>query len=56
MSDQEFPNALPSAYAEKYGQGSLRDHEEPRIPPELRKRARRYAEAGVAALKQALGI
>jgi acetoin utilization protein AcuC len=56
MSGQEFPDDLPSVYAEKYGQGSLRDHEKPRISSELREQARRYAEAGVAALKRALEI
>jgi acetoin utilization protein AcuC len=56
MSGQEFPDSLPSAYAEKYGHGSLRDHEKPRISSELREQARRYAEAGVAALKRALEI
>ena len=56
MSGQEFPDDLPSAYAEKYGQGNLRDHEKPRISLELREQARRYAEAGVAALKRALEI
>jgi len=56
MSGQEFPDDLPSAYAEKYDQGNLRDHERPRISSELRGQARRYAEAGVAALKRALEI
>jgi len=56
MSGQDFPDDLPSAYAEKYGQGNLRDYEKPPISPEIRERARRYAEAGVAALKRALGI
>jgi acetoin utilization protein AcuC len=56
MSDQEFPDYLPSAYAEKYGKGSLHDREKPSISYELREQARHYAEAGVAALKQALEI
>jgi len=56
MSGQEFPDHLPAAYAEKYGEGSLRDREKPHISSELREQARRYAEAGVAALKQALEI
>ncbi len=56
MSGQEFPDDLPSAYAEKYGGGSLRDHDRPHISPEPVERARRYAEAGVAALKRALEI
>jgi acetoin utilization protein AcuC len=56
MSGQEFPDNLPPAYAEKYGQGSLRDHEKPRISSELREQARRYAEASVAALRRALEI
>jgi len=64
MSGQEFPDYLPSAYMEKYGQGpstssghrSLRDHEKPRISSQLREQARRYAQASVAALKRALEI
>jgi acetoin utilization protein AcuC len=56
MSGQEFPDDLPSVYAEKYGEGHLRDHEKPSIPSELREQARRYAEAGVAALGRALEI
>jgi len=56
MSGQEFPDNLPSAYADKYGHGSLRDHEKPRISFELREQAHRYAEAGVAALRRALEI
>jgi hypothetical protein len=49
-------DCLPSAYVEKDGKGSLRDHEKPGISAELREQARRYAEAGVAALKQGLEI
>ena len=56
MSGQEFPDHLPSAYVEKYGKGSLRDPEKPGISAELREQARRYAEAGVAALKRGLEI
>jgi hypothetical protein len=56
MSGQEFPDHLPPAYAEKYGEGRLHDHEKPIISSELREQARRYAEAGVAALKRALEI
>lgn len=56
MSGQEFPDCLPSAYVEKYGKSSLRDHEKPGISAELREQARRYAEAGVAVLKQRLEI
>jgi len=56
MSDQEFPDDLPAAYAEKYGQGRLRDQEKPHIPAASRERARRYAEAGVASLKNLLGL
>ena len=56
MSGREFPDNLPPAYAEKYGPGNLRDHEKPCISSELRQQARRYAEAGVAALKRTLVI
>jgi acetoin utilization protein AcuC len=56
MSGQEFPDDLPSVYAEKYGQGNLRENEEPRISSELREQAQRYAEANVAALKRELDI
>ena len=56
MSGQEFPDNLPSAYAEKYGPGNLHDHENPRISSELREQARRHAEAGVAALRRAMEI
>ncbi len=56
MSGQEFPDNLPSAYAEKYGPGKLRDREKPRISSELRGQAQRYAEAGVTALRRALEI
>ncbi|MEO0248033.1 MAG: acetoin utilization protein AcuC, partial [candidate division WOR-3 bacterium] len=56
MSGQEFPDELPSAYAEKYGGGSLRDPEKPHISAGLRARARDYAEDGVAALKRMLAV
>ena len=56
MSGQEFPDALPPAYAEKYGGGSLHDPEKPHISAGLRARAQDYAEDGVAALKRMLAI
>jgi acetoin utilization protein AcuC len=56
MSGQEFPDHLPSAYAEKYGPGDLRDYVELLISPEQREQARRYAETNVAVLKRALEI
>ena len=56
MSAQEFPDDLPPAYVEKYGQGSLRDREKPHISAGFREQARRYAEAGVASLKRLLDI
>ena len=31
MSGQEFPDKLPSAYVEKYGPGTLRDHQGPEL-------------------------
>ena len=56
MSGQEFPDDLPAAYAEKYGHGRLRDQEKPHISAASRERARRYAEATVASLKNLLGL
>jgi acetoin utilization protein AcuC len=56
MSGQEFPDDLPPSYAEKYGGGSLRDHEKPHISSGFQERARSYAEDSVAALKRVLAI
>jgi acetoin utilization protein AcuC len=52
MSEQGFPDELPLRYVERYGPGRLRDHDGPRIPPEVRERARAYAEAQVRRLQQ----
>jgi len=54
MSEQDFPDELPQGYAERYGPGRLRDHDGPRIPPEVRERARAYAEAQVRRLQQTI--
>jgi acetoin utilization protein AcuC len=52
MSGQDFPDELPPDYAEKYGEGKLRDYEKPRIESGLKERARRYAEEGIEALRR----
>ena len=54
MLGREFPDELPAAYAEKYGGGTLRDHERPHIGQGLLERARRYAETQVRELKHRL--
>lgn len=52
MSERDVPDELPPRYAERYGTGRLRDHDGPRIPPEVQEQARAYAEAQVRQLRQ----
>ena len=56
MSGQEFPDELPPAYAERYGPGTLRDHQ----GPELDKRTLAQVEARLgtqmAELREAFNI
>lgn len=54
MSGQDFPDELPSAYAQQYEAGWLRDRHAPHIDPGTRAQARRYAEERVARLKDIL--
>jgi acetoin utilization protein AcuC len=54
MSDQEFPDELPDSYAAKYGRGTLRDHNEPRIEASTKAISRRHASKAIAELRERL--
>jgi acetoin utilization protein AcuC len=52
MSDREFPNELPVAYAEKYGPGTLEDQPKPQPDPRSKDVARRHASRAISELKE----
>ncbi|HUV74596.1 MAG TPA: acetoin utilization protein AcuC [Anaerolineae bacterium] len=52
MSEQEFPNQLPPSYAEKYGQGTLHDHNKPKTDAATKGIARRHATRVIAELRE----
>jgi acetoin utilization protein AcuC len=52
MSDREFPEDLPPAYAAKYGSGTLHDQHEPRPDPRSQDVARRHASLAISELKE----
>ena len=52
MSDREFPDELPPAYAEKYGPGTLRDHRKPDLDARTKDLARRHASLAMSELKE----
>jgi len=56
MSEQEFPDALPEAYRERYGGQWLRDREGPVLDERSRSRIRRQAEETVAVVKARMGL
>jgi acetoin utilization protein AcuC len=56
MSDQVFPDEIPAAYTQAYGDHWLSDHEQPDIPPRVLDSTRRHAEEQVAALKARLRL
>ena len=51
MSDRDFPDELPAAYAEKYGQGTLHDQRQPHTEPRTKDVARRHASLAIAELR-----
>ncbi len=52
MSDREFPDELPPAYAEKYGPGTLRDQRKPHVDARTKDVARRHAELAISELRE----
>jgi acetoin utilization protein AcuC len=52
MSGQLFPDQLPAAYAEKYGQASLHDHQLPGVEAASKDIARRHAAKAIAELQE----
>ena len=52
MSDTDFPDELPPAYAAKYGPGTLRDHDKPHVEPRTKDVARRHAALAISELKE----
>ena len=56
MSGQEFPDALPEAYRDRYGGQWLRDREGPVLDERSRSRIRRQTEKTVAAVKARMGL
>jgi len=56
MSEQDFPDALPLAYAEKYGAGTLRDHSGPDLDERTRAQTEELVAAQINALRKAYGL
>ncbi len=54
MLGLDLPDELPPAYAERYGPGTLRDHEQPPISPEVAAQVQRQTEHAVEDLQRAL--
>ncbi len=54
MSDQEFPDELPASYAAEYGQGTLRDHNQPNVEATTKAITRRHASKAIAELREKL--
>jgi hypothetical protein len=52
MSNREFPDDLPPAYAAKYGSGTLHDQHKPRPDPRSQDVARRHASLAISELKE----
>lgn len=55
MSDQEFPDTIPGAYASAHGDRVLHDRRGPGVARREAALARRYAEQQIEALRAALG-
>lgn len=56
MSGQEFPDELPSDYAEEYGPGTLRDRQGPNLDEETRAEVEVHLESQMKALRKAFNI
>jgi acetoin utilization protein AcuC len=54
MSEQEFPDELPSSYATHYGQATLHDHNQPNTEASSKAISRRHAANAIAELRQEL--
>jgi acetoin utilization protein AcuC len=54
MLGLDLPDELPPAYAERYGPGTLRDHEKPHISPDVAAQVQRQTEHAAEDLKRAL--
>jgi len=52
MRGQEFPDEIPSSYADLYGLTTLRDHKKPFLDDWVRDQVRSQAEVGIEALKK----
>jgi hypothetical protein len=52
MADRGFPDQLPLLYAAKYGRGTLRDHNEPKIEAATKDIARRHAAKAIEELRE----
>jgi acetoin utilization deacetylase AcuC-like enzyme len=52
MTEQEFPDQLPASYTEKYGPGTLRDHNKPKIEAATKDIARRHATKAIEELRE----
>ena len=52
MLDVEWPDQLPTAFAQQHGVGRLRDQLTPEIPSEIKLDARRYLDDTVAEIRQ----
>ncbi len=51
MLGRDWPDAVPAAFAERYGVTALNDTEPPDIPPHLTARARAFAADGIEGLR-----
>jgi acetoin utilization protein AcuC len=56
MSEQAFADEIPDAYAQRYGDTWLNDHERPDIPQRVLDTTRQDAEQQVATLKRRLEL
>lgn len=52
MSDRNFPDELPAAYAKKYGSGTLHDQKRPQVEPPTKDLARRHAALAISELRE----
>jgi acetoin utilization deacetylase AcuC-like enzyme len=56
MAEREFPDLLPPSYADKYGPGTLRDHNKPKIEAATKDVARRHATRAIQELRERIPI
>jgi acetoin utilization protein AcuC len=52
MAERDFPDPLPASYADKYGPGTLRDHNKPKIEAATKDVARRHAMKAIEELRE----